>query len=139
MSTVPTTNTTVSSQGLRILTVSFRRPAPIRSMSLARRTVRRLNRSVRTNVAARQASVSRNAGTEKKKWKLAICVLKIDAVKNVMICDRITPSTMPSTSAATDTNTVSSTMMTATRPRPIPKTWYKPNSFLRRFMMKLLA
>ena len=34
-------------------------------------------------------------------------------------------------------NPFSSAMLEATRPRPMPSTWYRPNSFLRRFMMKL--
>ena len=50
-----------------------------------------------------------------------------------------TPSTMPATNAPTETNTVSSAMIVATRPRRMPSTWYRPNSFLRRFIMKLLA
>jgi len=86
-----------------------------------------------------QARVRLNACTEKKKWKLAICVLKSEAVKNVMSWESPTPSTMPATKAPTETITVSSAMIVATRPRPMPSTWYRPNSFLRRFMMKLLA
>ena len=92
-----------------------------------------------TNITSMQARVRLNACTEKKKWKLAICVLKSEAVKNVMSWESPTPSTMPATKAPTETITVSSAMIVATRPRPMPSTWYRPNSFLRRFMMKLLA
>ena len=46
-----------------------------------------------------------------------------DAVKNTMSCERTRPSAMPKTSAATDTNTVSSVMTRATCPRLMPSTW----------------
>ena len=64
--------------------LSLRRSAPISSMSLVQRTARRFSSSVSTNITSMQASVRLNACTEKKKWKSAICVLKSEAVKNVM-------------------------------------------------------
>ena len=77
-------------------------------MSLVRRTARRFNSSVSTNITSMQARVRLNAAcTEKKKWKLAICVLKSEAVKNVMSWESPTPSTMPATKATTETITVS--------------------------------
>ena len=76
---------------------------------------------------------------EKIKRKLAICVLNSDAVKKTMSCDRPTPHRRPSASAPPETTAVSSAMTRATWPRVMPRTWYRPNSLLRRRMMKLLA
>ena len=103
--------------------VSLRRDALMRSMTRARATTRRLNTSVTRKMATRQPTVMTNASTEKKKRKSAICVLNSDAVKNVITCDRASPSRTPRTRAASDTNTVSSAMIRATCPRLIPSTW----------------
>ena len=111
----------------------------MRSITLARRTTPRLNSNVTKKMATRQPIVIKSAGIEKKKWKSRICVLNSDAVKNVISCENATPNTMPSTRAAPETIAVSSAMTRDTWPRLMPSTWYRPNSFLRRFMMKLLA
>ena len=67
--------------------------------------------------------MSARALAEKMNLKLAICVLKSDAVKKTISWERATPRTMPRTSAAADTMTVSSAMTRATWPRVMPSTW----------------
>ena len=110
----------------------------MRSIIFARATTRRLKTSVTRKIATKQPTVSIKALSEKKR-KSAICVLKMLAVKNTMSHESPRPSTTPSTSAASDTKSVSMAMMRATCQRLMPSTWYRPNSFLRRFMMKLFA
>ena len=87
------------------------------------RTTRRLNTSVTRKIVARHPTVSVKALAEKMNLKLAICVLKSDAVKKTISWERPTPKMMPRTSAAADTMTVSSAMMRATWPRVMPSTW----------------
>ncbi|VWM24192.1 Uncharacterised protein [Collinsella intestinalis] len=90
---------------------------------LVRPTTSRLKASVTRKMTSRHPTVSVNACMEKKKWKFAICVLKIDAVKNVMSWETPTPNKMPSTSAAPETMAVSRAMTRATCPRLMPSTW----------------
>ena len=139
MRATPATNSVTATQGLLVFTDSFLRPAPMSSMSCVCATTRRLNSSVSTNMTPRHPTVSVSAGTEKKKWKFEICVLNMDAVKNVMTHETPTPSASPNASAPPETMAHSTAMTRATRPRVMPSTWYRPNSFLRRRMMKLLA
>ena len=89
----------------------------------ARLTTRRLKTSVTKKMAARQPTVTMSAEGETKKRKSAICVLKSDAVKKTMSCESPMPSTSPSASAPSETKSVSSAMMRATCPRPMPSTW----------------
>ena len=122
-STQPTTNNAAETQGLRTAAASLERRAPMRSMTLALATTRRLNTSVTKKMAARHSTVNRAASALTKKWKLAICVRKSEAVKNVMSCERPMPQARPMASAPSETMAVSSVMMSATWPRPMPSTW----------------
>ena len=119
----PRMKSAAETMGLRVLTDSFLRLALIRSITFARRTTPRLNTSVTRKMATRQPTVSISAWVEKKKWKSRICVLKSDAVKNVMSWEMPTPAAMPKTSAAPETIAVSSAMMRETCPRLMPSTW----------------
>lgn len=122
MSAVPRMNIAADTIGLRVLMASFLRPALMRSITLARRTTRRLNTSVTRKIATKQPTVIKNAGTEKKKWKSRICVLNSDAVKKVMSWENPTPSAMPSTRAAPETMAVSRAITRDTWPRLMPRT-----------------
>ena len=95
----------------------------MRPMSRVRATTRRLNASVTTKIVTRHDTVRRRASSEKKKWKVEICALNIEAVKNVMTHETPTPRSSPSTSAAPETMAVSRAMIRAARPRVMPSTW----------------
>ena len=64
--------------------------------------------------------MERAAPGEKTKAKPGMVASKRLAVTYIMTCERSTPSTRPTTRAATPTASVSMTMMAATWARPMP-------------------